>query len=331
MNMYDPTQHYPVLLNEIITAAQELKKPVTRIFDGTFGRGGHSVSLLKQFPQAQVFAFDRDKDAIDYAHQHYASLLDQGRLHIQQKDYRDFDVNEMGLFDFMLLDLGVSSPQLDQAERGFSFYQDGPLDMRMDKNQTLSAATIINEYPEEELLRVFKQLGEVQKPFRVVRAVINDRKTKPFLRTQEISSLIERVDGWRVKGHHPATKYFMALRLEVNKELEGVQEGVEKLISGLTDSGRLAVISFHSLEDRIVKHLMRDQVGVGFCVNRRVIIATDEELKINTRSRSAKLRVFEKGTPPAKNKYPKKWNEDSDESYEAENRAEDKADDEGDV
>lgn len=286
--------HLPVLLNEILNSVNPEPIPV-RIFDGTFGRGGHSIALLDKYPTTSLLAFDRDIQAIEYGSSQYKSYRDQGRLTLVHRDYRLFDPKEWGLFDFMLLDLGVSSPQLDEASRGFSFYQDGPLDMRMDISEGVTAADVINTYSEDELIHIFKEYGEIHKPYRVVRAIVHDRKLQSFNSTTQLSSLIERVDGWKIKGHHPATRYFMALRLEVNQELEGVKDGVTRLMSGLKENGRLAVITFHSLEDRIVKYIYKDQQNIGFNVNKKVIQATDEEIKINSRARSAKLRIFQKG------------------------------------
>jgi 16S rRNA (cytosine1402-N4)-methyltransferase len=286
--------HLPVLLNEILDSVNQTQ-PVKRIFDGTFGRGGHGISLLNKFPEAKLLAFDRDIEAIEYGLSQYKTYVDEGRLLLAHQDYRNFKREEWGTFDFMLLDLGVSSPQLDQASRGFSFYHDGPLDMRMDTSHGIKAEDIINTYPENDLIKVFREYGEIRSPYRVVRALVNDRNIKPFTTTQQLSSLIERVDGWKIKGHHPATRYFMALRLEVNQELEGVKEGVSLLLSSLNEGGRLSTITFHSLEDRIVKYIYKDHQNIGFNINKKVIQATDEELKINTRARSAKLRIFQKG------------------------------------
>lgn len=286
--------HLPVLLNEILNSVNP-DQPVRRILDGTFGRGGHSIALLEKFPEAVLLAFDRDVEAIEYGLSQYKTYVDAGRLLLVHQDYRNFKSEEWGTFDFILLDLGVSSPQLDQAHRGFSFYHDGPLDMRMDSSHGVTAEEVINTYPENDLIKIFKEYGEIHSPFRVVRALVNDRKLKPFTSTQQLASLIERVDGWKIKGHHPATRYFMALRLEVNQELEGVKEGVTQLLSGLNEGGRLATITFHSLEDRIVKYIYKDHQNIGFNINKKVIQATDEEIKLNSRARSAKLRIFQKG------------------------------------
>jgi 16S rRNA (cytosine1402-N4)-methyltransferase len=286
--------HIPVLLKEVMDATQGLV--VSQIFDGTFGRGGHLMALLEKFPEAKAVAFDRDVDAIEFGQTKFVHQLERGQLKLVHRDYRDFNVPDWGPFDFMLLDLGVSSPQLDLGHRGFSFYQEGPLDMRMNSSEGETAADLLNEQTEQELTRIFQELGEIRRPYRVVRAIIHDRVEKPWESTKQLAGMIERVEGWRVKGHHPATQYFMALRMAVNTELEGVQQGVRRCMAGLKDGGRLAVITFHSLEDRIVKQIFRGDV-TGFCVNKKVIQATEEEVKINPRARSAKLRIFQKGTP----------------------------------
>lgn len=286
--------HISVLMNEVLEAAKDLN--INWIFDGTFGRGGHSRELLNLFPEAKLVAFDRDSEACEYAKIHFSEEIKAGRLEIYQRDYRDWDCLELPLFDFMLLDLGVSSPQLDQPHRGFSFYHEGPLDMRMDTTQGKTAADLLNELDEKELIEIFQKWGEIKKPYRVVRATIHDRKEKNWITTRQWASMIERVEGWRVKGHHPATQYFMALRIAVNSELEGLQKGVRECLARLKDGGRLAIITFHSLEDRMVKQILRGETS-GFCVNKKVIQPSEEEVKLNPRARSAKLRIFQKGNP----------------------------------
>lgn len=301
--------HIPVLLAEVLQASQDLSS-LEKIFDGTFGRGGHCRALMKAHPDARILAFDRDLEAIEFGKINFVEPLLNQNLQLVHRDYRDFQKSEWGLFDFILLDLGVSSPQLDVAPRGFSFYQDGPLDMRMDTTQGVTAADLLNQRTEEELVRLFQDLGEVRKPYRVVRAILHDREQQPWESTQQLAGMIERVDGWRVKGHHPATQYFMALRMAVNQELEGVQKGVRQCLAGLREGGRLAVITFHSLEDRIVKQIFKADVS-GFCYNKKVIQATEEEVTMNSRARSAKLRIFQKGRPSESEfkKFHKKFNQ----------------------
>ncbi len=295
-------EHSPVFLDAVMNVFRGGRSPVRVAFDGTFGRGGHAMAVMNEWPSAKMIAFDMDEDAVAFGREKFASEVASGRLTILRSNYDDFKrVQEANPelpreYDRMLLDLGVSSPQLDQAHRGFSFNKDGPLDMRMDQRLQTTAADLVNELEEQDLARVFIELGEVQRPFRVVRAIVNDRKVKkPFETTKELAGLIERVDGWHKKGMHPATRYFMALRLKVNEELEGLERALPDLINGLADGGVLAVITFHSLEDRIVKNVFKDHLHVGRLVNKKVIKPDDEEIRRNPRARSAKLRAFEKG------------------------------------
>ncbi len=297
--------HIPVLLTQILEAfapvvaaslAEDPNKKI-RYFDGTFGRGGHLKALLEAHPQLVAVACDQDPEAIEYAKVHFKDWIEQGRLEIHHQNFSQFSVEQFGQFDMMLLDLGVSSPQLDQGPRGFSFYHEGPLDMRMDNSKGITAADVIRDYSEDELNDMFKEFGEISRPYRVVRAVVNDRKEKPFLTTRDLAGLIERVEGWHRKGHHPATQFFLALRLVVNQELEVTAQCVEPLVHGLKSKGRLAFLTFHSLEDRIIKNKFKelaDTMDWGRLVNKKVIQAEWNEAKDNPRARSAKLRVFER-------------------------------------
>lgn len=307
----DKNHHIPVLLNEILEAfsqyenlvsppVQNLVSPLSqdlvspRYFDGTFGRGGHYKALLKKYPNMQAVVMDQDTQAIEFAKNEFKTEVQKGQLNIIHDNFYKFSDHKLGTFDMMLLDLGVSSPQLDEAERGFSFYNEGPLDMRMNKTQSLTADYLVNTASESELNEMFKNYGEVYSPYRVVRAIVHDRKTKSFQTTKELAGLIERVDGWRIKGQHPATKYFMALRLCVNSELEVIEKAIPEMIESLNPGGRLAVISFHSLEDRIVKNIFKEAKNFGHQIHKKVIVPTQEECEQNSRSRSAKLRVFER-------------------------------------
>lgn len=288
-------EHYPVLLQEVLAAFYPFReKKGATYFDGTFGRGGHYSAVKHVIPQMIATVMDQDLTAVAYAKSRFQTEVQQGQLTVIHGNFSQFSEHNLKNFDMMLLDLGVSSPQLDQAERGFSFYNDGPLDMRMNQQQGLTAEVLVNTATEDDLIRIFKEYGEVYRPARVVRAIVHDRKSKAFQTTQQLASLIERVDGWQIKGHHPATKYFMALRLAVNSELEVVAEAVPAMMKALNPGGRLAIISFHSLEDRIVKNIFRDSEELGRPVNKKVIVPTQEECDRNSRSRSAKLRIFER-------------------------------------
>lgn len=287
--------HIPVMLKEILSMFAPVQgRPEPRYFDGTFGRGGHLQALMQAEPTLRAVAMDRDLDAIAYGKSQFSEALETGRLQLVHGNYTDFSEFNLGEFDFMLLDLGVSSPQLDEGQRGFSFYHEGPLDMRMNQSESLTAAQIIESYSEEELIQLFIDLGEISRPQRVVRAIVHDRKEKPFLTTKDLAGLIERVDGWHRKGHHPATQYFLALRMEVNQELTGVEKALKPLVLGLKPKGRLAVLTFHSLEDRIVKNVFKSLEDLGRPVNKKVLQPEWNEAKVNSRARSAKLRVFER-------------------------------------
>ena len=291
--------HYPVMLNEVMEmfAQANIEQPKNYL-DGTFGRGGHAEAISNKFPELDIYALDKDKEAVDYAKDKFASKAKSKKFFIEQASFASLDkiIDEKNWpqkYDMILLDLGVSSPQLDQGARGFSFYQPGPLDMRMDQRSPLTAEEIINYWSEEDLVEIFRDYGEIFKPYHVVKNIMQERKKGAIATTTELSSLIERSVGWRKKGKHPATQYFMALRLVVNKELDDLKEGLRGLMKRLVPGGRLVVITFHSLEDRIVKQVFKNS-ELGQPVNKKVIKPTrDEELE-NKRSRSAKLRAFEK-------------------------------------
>lgn len=286
--------HVPVLFRETIESFFIFKGKKDLIyFDGTFGRGGHARGVANEIKPQIILASDQDLLAVQHARENFQNIK------ISHENFLDFAKKNTQKLDMILLDLGVSSPQLDVAERGFSFNKDGPLDMRMNQTSKQTAAEIINEFEPEELIKIFKEYGEVEKPQRVVRAIVNDRTEKPFQTTLQLAGLIERVDGWWKKGFHPATQYFMALRLVVNRELHVVEEAVPLLIDQLSDGGRISIITFHSLEDRLVKNIFKEST-LGFAVHKKVIVPSEEECKINPRARSAKLRVFQKGAEPIK-------------------------------
>jgi 16S rRNA (cytosine1402-N4)-methyltransferase len=295
--------HIPVLLQEVLQsfAIFDARKDLV-YYDGTYGRGGHFKEIEQKFHPAKMFLTDQDESAIEKAKQDWSEQIRQEKIYVQHLNFSEFAMACEGTsqkFDMILLDLGVSSPQLDQADRGFSFNKDGPLDMRMNQKSKLTAAQIINEYSAEDLNEIFKSYGEIFHSSRVVRALVNDRVDKPFTSTLQLAQLIERIDGWHKKGFHPATQYFMALRLVVNQELEVIETALPKLMTQLQDGGRMSVITFHSLEDRLIKNLFKDSER-GFLVNKKVIVPSEEECKINPRARSAKLRIFQKGPAPEK-------------------------------
>lgn len=292
--------HNPVMPKEIQEFFSQVEFQKPKLWDATFGRGGHTDFLLTQNAALTAYATDQDTEAIHYGKDQFKQAIAEGRLLLAKSNFSDIKNvitknNWPSRFEFILMDLGVSSPQLDEAHRGFSFYHKGPLDMRMDRDTELTAEEIVNEWDEDDLVTVFQSLGEVKKPFRVVRAIVHDRKTNRFQSTTELAELIARVDGWRIKGKHPATQYFMGLRLMVNRELNVLQEILPVILRDhLESGGRIAVLTFHSLEDRIVKNIFKSNKDLGFPVNKKVVVASREEQKINIRSRSAKLRVFQR-------------------------------------
>jgi 16S rRNA (cytosine1402-N4)-methyltransferase len=286
--------HQPVLLHEVMELIAEMPRPPRLMMDGTFGRGGHTRALLENYPEAKLVAFDRDAEAIAYGEAEFQKFVLEKRLRFVHKNFTQATKDD-GPFDVILADLGVSSPQLDQGHRGFSFLHDGPLDMRMDVREKLTAAEIVNGWSAQELKRIFVEYGEVHRPDKAIQLIVKERQSKPFETTSQLADVIARADGWRKKGFHPATHYFMALRIEVNHELMDVEEALETLIQCLRPHGRLLVITFHSIEDRIAKYKLKSLLHLGNLVNKKVVKPTWEEQKKNPRARSAKLRCFERG------------------------------------
>jgi len=287
--------HTPVLLEELLSLLNHKEKP-KRILDCTFGRGGHSLAFLKKDSRVRVLAFDRDLTAIKWA-----KTLKQERLQVFHQNFYDFPkkpdlvVCHNLSFDLILMDLGLSSPQLDEAKRGFSFNKEGALDMRMDQDQEFKAEHILNSFSKKELIELFQTYGEIKHPFSVVNEIIQKRKKTKINTTKEFVKMIEKYHS-PVRHRHPATKWFLALRIAVNNELKGLKESLPQYFDFLNPGAFLAVISFHSLEDRIVKHCFRDFVKSkkGSLYNKKIIRPTKKERERNIRSRSAKLRVFQK-------------------------------------
>ena len=294
MSFLNSYLHTPVLLKELLALFSEKTAP-KNILDCTFGRGGHSLAFLKKFPEAFILALDRDKEAIEFGAN--LQLAQEKKIKLFHQNFFEFPnvFKKIELFDLILMDLGLSSPQLDEGERGFSFYKEGPLDMRMDQRQELKARDIINQYSKQELIQLFKAYGEIRTPYKVVSDIIIQRKRKKFETTAELSQLIQRHYGFR-KNKHPATTWFLALRIAVNGELEGLESCLKAYLKLLKPKAYWAIVSFHSLEDRIVKKAFRQFVkaGQGELYNKKVIQASKEERQKNPRSRSAKLRVFQK-------------------------------------
>jgi 16S rRNA (cytosine1402-N4)-methyltransferase len=304
----DFVYHRPVLQREVLGLLKP--KPGFLIVDGTCGGGGHTEALLES--GADVLALDQDPDAVQHVSERLARF--GRRLIVRQANFRHagsvFDELGIRTIGGALLDLGVSSRQLENAARGFSFVRNGPLDMRMDPRTKLTAAKIVNEYGEEELTRLFRELGEEPAARRIASLIVKMRRTSPFRETLPLARAIEKLVG-RHGRHHPATQVFQALRMEVNDELGALEEGLRGLTARLAPRGRIAVITFHSLEDRIVKNFFRDHSQEWLdkpewpapqrnpdydleLVTPKPVEPSDEEQRANPRSRSAKLRVAEK-------------------------------------
>ena len=300
------------MMAEVLAALKP--QPGGRYGDGTIGGAGHAAGILSaSSPTGWLFGCDRDGAAIEAAKKRLAEKF-AGRFEIQQGNFAEMAgwIPAAGC-NGVLLDLGVSSPQLDSPERGFSFQHDGPLDMRMDPRQTLTAAELVNGASAEELAGIFWELGGERESRRFARAVVHDRGRLRFKTTRQLAELIERLSPRRGKKAHPATKIFQALRIAVNDEMGSLKHGLAAAVTILKPGGRLAVITFHSLEDRVVKEFGRERTraytftgGVDVpelrrprapelkWVTRKAIKPGSDELNENPRSRSAQLRVLEK-------------------------------------
>ena len=306
--MEDFIYHRPVLKSEVVKLLAP--RPGSLVVDGTCGGGGHTEALLRA--GADVLALDQDPDAV----QHVSEQLGRfgRRVAVLQANFRHANkvLGELGIHSIggALLDLGVSSWQLENAKRGFSLVRNGPLDMRMDPRNRLTAATIINEYSVEQLTQLFRELGEEPAARRIASLIVRMRKTTPFRETLPLADAIEKVVGRRGR-RHPATQVFQALRMEVNDELGALEEGLRVLTARLESRARIGVIAFHSLEDRIVKNFFRDRSREWLdrpewpeprrnpdydlkVVTSKPVEPSEEEQRTNPRSRSAKLRVAEK-------------------------------------
>lgn len=305
--------HTPVLLREVL-AALDIRAG-GRYVDATLGRGGHSAAILERVgPQGAVIAFDRDPAAIAAGRERFAN---DGRMTLVSSAFSRLStvMAEMGLtgaIDGVLLDLGVSSPQLDDASRGFSFTHDGPLDMRMDTTTGASAADFVAKASEHDIARVIRDFGEERFAKRIARAIVNARREAPIVRTAQLAEIVAQSIPTREPGKHPATRTFQAIRIQVNQEFEEIRAALAGSLAALAPHGRLCVISFHSLEDTIVKRFMQqhsqeDPVYAGLPdvpaharpkLKRigKAIHPSEEEIAANPRARSAVLRVAERIT-----------------------------------
>ncbi|MEJ2602368.1 MAG: 16S rRNA (cytosine(1402)-N(4))-methyltransferase RsmH [Gammaproteobacteria bacterium] len=305
-------EHIPVLLAEVLEGLAIRTDGL--YIDATFGRGGHSAAILERLgPAGRLLAVDRDADAVAYGRERFSG---DRRFRIERGNFSGLGAIAVrhgfgGRTDGILFDLGVSSPQLDEADRGFSFMQDGPLDMRMDRDEGRSAGDWLDQVSERELRDVLKTYGEEKQAARIARAILRAREAGSIRRTRQLAEIVESVQGRRRPGdRHPATKTFQAIRIRINRELEAITDALSQVREILAPGGRLAVISFHSLEDRIVKRFMRDaalddpryrglpevprEARAWLRVAGKARTAAAAEAAANPRARSARLRVAEK-------------------------------------
>ena len=310
--------HRPVLLDECIEALAI--RPDGVYLDGTLGRAGHSREIVKRLTTGRLICVDRDQAALDAAEARLAGWMDKVTLVHSNFDRVADILDELGLrgADGMLFDLGVSSPQLDDASRGFSYMADAPLDMRMDRSEGLTAADVVNTWPQEELRRILQQYGEERYAPSIAAAIVRRRQERPIATTGELVEVIK--SGMPAKAlkekQHPAKRSFQAIRIAVNDELASVDRMLQGAVPRLNRGGRLAVITFHSLEDRIVKNALAQFARGCVCppdfpvcvcgrtpdvklTPKKPILPSEREIEENPRARSAKLRVAEKLKDPA--------------------------------
>lgn len=307
-------KHVSVLLDETIEGLNI--NPDGIYFDGTLGGGGHSYEILKRLTgKGVLIGVDQDGDAIEAADERLKEF--EGKYQLVRSNYSEIETIlsdlKISKIDGIVLDLGVSSYQIDNLERGFSYKEDAPLDMRMDQRQLLNAADVVNGYTEEQLIAMLRDYGEERFAKSIVKAIIEARQDKPIATTQELSDIVKSAvpTKYSVKKGHPAKKTFQAIRIEVNNELNILKQTLDKMIEHLNPGGRICVITFHSLEDRIVKLNFRNNENPCTCppdfpvcvcgkkskgkvITRKPIIPSEEEIENNKRAKSSKLRIFER-------------------------------------
>ena len=287
--------HVPVLLEVATDLLTENRGKV--YLDCTLGGGGHARKILEKVPQAKLIGIDVDEEATEIAKENLKEFGE--RVSIYKANFKDLDLvlKEEGVekVDGVLFDLGMSMYQI-RSGRGFSFQGDEPLDMRMDKDQRLTAYEVVNKYPERELERIIREYGEERLSKKIARAIVRRREKKPIETTKELVEVILSVYPEKLKRSkiHPATRTFQAIRIEVNKELENLKIGLGKALEALNPKGRLVVISFHSLEDRIVKRFMKEKSDKLKVLTKKPVTPSEEEVRMNPSSRSAKLRAGER-------------------------------------
>ena len=309
-------KHYSVLLPETI---EQLHIKEDGIYvDGTLGGGGHSYEIAKRLTTGRLIGIDQDYDALEAAGERLRPFADRVTLVHSNYEAMVERVHELGIdkVDGILLDLGVSSFQLDTPERGFSYMvEDAPLDMRMDQDNPMTAADIVNDYSEEDLYRIIRDYGEDRFAKNIAKNIVKERQKELITRAVQLNQIIERSipKKLQVTGGHPAKRTYQAIRIELNRELDVLEQNLDAFIDLLAEDGRICIITFHSLEDRIVKNTFKKNQDPCTCpkdfpvcvcgkkskgrvITRKPILPSEKELEENTRSRSAKLRVFERGT-----------------------------------
>ena len=309
-------KHVTVLLNEAVAGLNI--RPDGTYVDATLGGGGHSSAILNQLTTGRLYSFDQDQTAIRYNQQHLKKFIDDGRSILIEDNFRNLGTalakNGVKSVDGIVYDLGVSSPQFDDAQRGFSYKLDAPLDMRMNQQQALSAMNVVNEWPYEKLVKILYRYGEERFAKQIARKIERRRESKPIKTTFELVDVIKEAipAAARRHGGHPAKKPFQAIRIAVNDELGALEDSLEQALELLNVGGRISVITFQSLEDRLVKTMFHEKVSLADelppglpvippemqpkfkLINKKPILPSQEELANNHRAHSAKLRIIER-------------------------------------
>ncbi|CDN26193.1 16S rRNA (cytosine(1402)-N(4))-methyltransferase RsmH [Limosilactobacillus fermentum] len=307
--------HVTVLLHEAVAGLAI--QPAGVYVDATLGGGGHSGEILKQLTSGHLYSFDQDETAIHYNQANLGSAIEEGKLTLMQTNFRNLKqaLADQGVtaIDGIVYDLGVSSPQFDDAKRGFSYQHDAPLDMRMNQDQPLSAYQVVNEWSYQELVRILYRYGEEKFAKQIARAIERARQKQPIQTTMELANIVKEAipAAARRHGGHPAKKSFQAIRIAVNDELGALEDSLEQALALLKVGGRISVITFQSLEDRLVKTMFKEATSLPDLppglpvipadaqpdfklINKKPVLPTEDELKVNHRAHSAKLRVIER-------------------------------------
>ncbi len=302
--------HISVLLTETINYLNLKENSI--VIDCTLGYGGHSSEILKRIPKGKLYAFDQDEDAIKSSNERLGNI--SSNYEIIKSNFKNLELEmkkrNIEHADAIMYDLGVSSPQLDETERGFSFHKDATLDMRMDKSNSLSAYKVVNEYTFEQLVKIFREYGEEKYASSIAKKIIDTRNLKPIETTLELVDVIKSAVPYKYKQEkHPARKIFQAIRIEVNNELEVFEESLKQALNLIDVGGRICVITFHSLEDKICKQIFKEYSSLPKELEKLPMVPdnlqpkfkiidciypTDDEIKRNSRSRSSKLRIIER-------------------------------------